>query len=146
MKHARVLIPRAEVARELLPDELRARGAQVDVVSVYRTIVPSGDGGGWRQQLVDREIHVVTFTSSSTVCNFVEMLGGVDVVRGLLQSVAIACIGPITAKTVAEYGLTVSIVSGENTVPALADAIAQYYGSPKQVAAATQERRQLSDT
>ena len=145
LKNARVLIPRAEVARELLPDELRARGAQVDVVPVYRTIVPSGDGGGWRQQLVNREIHVVTFTSSSTVRNFVEMLGGGDVVKGLLKSVAIACIGPITAKTVEEYGLTVSIVAGENTVPALADAIAQYYGSRERVAAGTQERRQSSD-
>lgn len=135
VKNARVLIPRAEVARELLPDELRARGAQVDVVPVYRTIAPSGEIERWRQQLVDREIHVVTFTSSSTVRNFVEMLGGAEVVKTLLKSVAIACIGPITAKTVEEYGLTVTIMAGENTVPALADAIAQYYESRERVAA-----------
>jgi uroporphyrinogen III methyltransferase/synthase len=138
LKKARVLIPRAEVARELLPDELRARGAHVEVVPVYRTLVPSKDGDGWRRQLVDRQIHVVTFTSSSTVRNFVEMLGGADVVKALLKSVVIACIGPITAKTVEEYGLTVSIVPGENTISALADAIAQYYGSREQVVVRTQ--------
>jgi uroporphyrinogen III methyltransferase/synthase len=138
LSQARVLIPRAEVARELLPDELRARGAQVDVVAVYRTLAPSGDAEGWRQQLVDRRIHAVTFTSSSTVRNFVEMLGGTDAVKVLLKSVAIACIGPITAKAIEEYGLTVSIMPGENTIPALADALAQHYGSREQVAAGTQ--------
>ncbi|TKS61961.1 MAG: HemD protein [Nitrospira sp.] len=138
LKKARVLIPRAEVARELLPDELRARGAHVDVVPVYRTLAPSGAVEGWRRQLLDRQIHVVTYTSSSTVRNFVEMLGGVDAVKALLKSVVIACIGPITAKTVEEYGLTVSIVPGENTIAALVDAIAQYYGSREQIAAGTQ--------
>lgn len=138
LKNARVLIPRAEVARELLPDELRALGAQVDVVPVYRTIAPSGEGEAWRQQLAEGAIHVVTFTSSSTVRNFVEMLGGVDAVKVLLKPVSIACIGPITANTLEEYGLTVSIMSRENTVPALAEAIAHYYGTREQVAAGTQ--------
>lgn len=131
----RILIPRAEVARELLPDELRARGAQVDVVSVYRTVVPDAEVTGWRQQLVDRQIQAVTFTSSSTVRNFVEMLGGMEQVRPLVQSVAVACIGPITAKTAEEYGLTVSVMPGENTIPALVDAIVRHYGSCEQVAA-----------
>ncbi len=129
LNSTRVLIPRAEVARELLPDELRARGAQVDVIPVYRTVAPSGDVEGWRQRLVNRDIHVVTFTSSSTVRNFVDMVGGADAAKDLLKPVAVACIGPITAKTVEEYGLTVSILSRENTVPALAEAIAHHYGS-----------------
>lgn len=132
---ARILIPRAEVARELLPDELRARGAQVDVVAVYRTIIPDAEAEGWRQQLIERQIHAVTFTSSSTVRNFIGMLGGADEARLLLQSVAVACIGPITAQTAAEYGLTVSIMPGENTIPALVDAIVRHYGSREQVAA-----------
>ena len=135
MATARILIPRAEVARELLPDELRARGAHVDVVSVYRTIIPSPEAEGWRQQLIDRQIHAVTFTSSSTVRNFVEMLGGMEQARPLMQSVAVACIGPITAKTAEEYGLTVSVMPGENTIPALVDAIVRHYGSRDQVAA-----------
>jgi uroporphyrinogen III methyltransferase/synthase len=136
LKDARVLIPRAEVARELLPDELRVRGAHVDVVPVYRTLAPKGgDVEGWRRQLMDRQIHVVIFTSSSTVRNFVELLGGVDPVRTLLKSVVIACIGPITARTLEEYGLSVSIVPEENTIAALVDAIVQFYGSRDQVGA-----------
>lgn len=129
LSRVRVLIPRAEVARELLPDELRHCGAQVDVVPVYRTLIPTQDAEGWRQELMDRRIHIVTFTSSSTVRNFVAMLGGIETVQPLLRSVAIACIGPITAKTVEEYGLTVSIMPRENTIPALVDAIAHHYGS-----------------
>lgn len=128
----RVLIPRAEVAREVLPDELRARGAQVDVVTVYRTTVPTGDAAGWRQQLADRQVQAVTFTSSSTVRNFVDLVGGVEAAKRLLQPVAVACIGPVTAKTAQEYGLTVSILPRENTVPALAAAIADYYESREQ--------------
>jgi uroporphyrinogen III methyltransferase/synthase len=134
LKETRILIPRAEVARELLPEELRARGAHVDVIPVYRTVTPTQDAGGWRQQLIDRLIHVVTFTSSSTVRNFVAMLGGVDAVKLLVQSVTIACIGPITAKTAEECGLTVSIMPKENTIPALVDAIVHHYQSREQVA------------
>lgn len=137
LQGSRVLIPRAEVARETLPDELRARGARVDVISVYRTIIPQTDVKSWRQQLVNRDIHVVTFTSSSTVRNCIELLGGAEAAKDLLKPVAIACIGPITAKTVAEYGLTVAILSRENTVPALAEAIVQYYGSREQVTVGT---------
>ena len=134
LKETRILIPRAEAARELLPEELRARGAYVDVIPVYRTVTPAQDAGGWRQQLMDRLIHVVTFTSSSTVRNFVSILGGVDAVKPLVQSVAIACIGPITAKTAKECGLTVSIMPKENTIPALVDAIAHHYKRHEQVA------------
>lgn len=133
LKKARILIPRAEVARELLPVELRAHGAHVEVVPVYRTVTPAPSDGGWRQQLIDHRIHVVTFTSSSTVKNFVAMLGGVDAVRPLVQSATIACIGPITAKTAEEYGLTVSIMPKENTIPALVDAIAHHYKHRKKV-------------
>lgn len=127
LKQARILIPRAEVARELLPDELRTRGAHVDVVPVYRTITPSEDAEEWRRQLLDRQIHIVTFTSSSTVRNFVTMIGGADRAKPLLGSVLVACIGPITARTAEEFGLTVSVVPGENTIPAMVEAIVRYY-------------------
>ncbi|MGE3977360.1 MAG: uroporphyrinogen-III C-methyltransferase [Nitrospira sp.] len=137
VKATRILIPRAEVARELLPDELRAAGAHVDVVPVYRTLTPGQDSEGWRQDLMDHRIHVATFTSSSTARNFVAMLGGVDAVKPLLQSVVIACIGPVTAKTAEEYGLTVSIMPSENTIPALVDAIAHHYESREQVTTGT---------
>jgi uroporphyrinogen III methyltransferase/synthase len=128
LKAARILIPRAEVAREMLPDELRALGAHVDVVPVYKTVVPNEAIEGWRRQLTDGQIHVATFTSSSTVMNFVELLGGAGEARRLVQPVAVACIGPITARTAEDYGLTVAIMPTENTVPALVEAIVQYYG------------------
>jgi uroporphyrinogen III methyltransferase / synthase len=123
----RVLIPRAEVAREILPDQLRELGAKVDVVSVYRTIVPAVDVEPLKQQLQEGRIDVVTFTSSSTVRNFVELLGGAETARRLVTQAAIACIGPITARTSEEYGLTVTILPVHNTVPALAEAIAKHY-------------------
>lgn len=134
-QEARVLIPRAEVARELLPDDLRARGAHVDVVPVYRTLVPAGAVEGWRRRLQQGEIDVVAFTSSSTVRNFIDLLGGAEAAKAWLKTVAIACIGPVTAGTVEEYGLTVSIRSGENTVPALAESIAHYYRHRESMAA-----------
>ncbi len=130
---SRILIPRAEVARDLLPDELRAAGAHVAVVAVYRTLAPDDDSGEWRQELMGRRIHLVTFTSSSTVRNFVTLLGGIEAVKPLLESVLIAAIGPITASTIQEYGLTVSIMAKENTIPALVDAIAHHYESREQV-------------
>lgn len=127
IRTSRILIPRAEVARELLPDELRAGGAHVDVVPVYRTVAPNLSAEGWWQDLRDHRLDVVTFTSSSTVRNFVTMLGGMEAVRPLLRSVTVACIGPITARTAQECGLTVSIMPNENTIPALVDAIAHHY-------------------
>jgi len=123
---ASILIPRAEVARELLPDELRARGAHVDVVPVYRTVVPDGDGAAWRRLLDEAQVDIVTFTSSSTVRNFVTMLGGAEPATRLLRSVTVAAIGPITAKTAEDAGLTVSIVPGENTIPAMVEAIVRH--------------------
>lgn len=137
MKESRVLIPRAEVARETLPDELRTRGAVVDVVPVYRTVAPKVNVEALRQQLMNREIHAASFTSSSTVRNFVDLLGGAQAAKDLLKPVTIACIGPITAQTVEEYGLTVTILSRENTVPALVDAIAEHYGSRAQTTVGT---------
>jgi uroporphyrinogen III methyltransferase/synthase len=128
LKTARILIPRAEVARELLPDELRAMGARVDVVPVYKTVTPTEAVDEWRRQLADGRIHVATFTSSSTVRNCVQLLGGAEAAREFLKPVAVACIGPITAKTAEEYGLAVAIMPGENTIPALVEAIVQYYG------------------
>lgn len=123
----RVLIPRAEVAREILPDQLRELGAHIEVIPVYRTTIPAVDVEPFKQQLQEGRIDVVTFTSSSTVRNFVELLGGIEPARDLVAQAVIACIGPITARTAEEFGLAVTIMPAENTVPALADAIAKHY-------------------
>jgi len=134
LRGQKVLIPRAEVAREILPEQLRDMGATVDVIPVYRTVVPAGDVAPLKEQLEAERIDVVTFTSSSTVRNFVELVGGAVEARRLAAKTSIACIGPVTAKTAEECGLTVSIMPKENTIPALAGAIAQYFGEREQVA------------
>jgi uroporphyrinogen III methyltransferase / synthase len=137
IRGSRVLIPRAEVAREILPEQLRELGATVDVIPVYRTIAPAVDVAFLTQQLHDGQAAVVTFTSSSTVRNFVELLGGRDAVSPLLARVVVACIGPITASTAKEYGLTVSVMPAENTVPSLAEAIVRHFKEEVQVSVST---------
>jgi uroporphyrinogen III methyltransferase/synthase len=131
---SRILIARAEVAREILPDQLRELGATVEVIPVYRTIAPAVDVASLTQQLHDGQVAVVTFTSSSTVRNFVELLGGRDKVRPLLAGVVVACIGPITAHTAEEYGVAVTVMPDENTVPALAEAIVRHFKDGARVA------------
>jgi uroporphyrinogen III methyltransferase/synthase len=127
LQGTRVLIPRAAVARDVLPTALAARGAQVDVVEAYRTVLPAvglaPDLWGLFEQ---GSIDAVTFTSSSTVTNFVTLLGQVELPQ-LLRDTVVACIGPITAETARAYGLTPTIVAQEYTVPALARAIVEYF-------------------
>jgi uroporphyrinogen III methyltransferase/synthase len=124
---SRMLIPRAAVARDVLPRALAARGARVDVVEAYRTIPPANglDPDAWRL-LERRAVDVVTFTSSSTVTNFALLVGEVDLPR-LLRDTVVACIGPVTADTARAFGLTPTIVAREYTIPALARAIVEYF-------------------
>ena len=140
VRGSRILIPRAEVARELLPDQLRELGAQVEVIPVYRTTVPAVDVEPFKQQLREGRLDVLTFTSSSTVRNFVELFGGAESARQLVAQAAIACIGPVTARTAEEYGLAVTIMPAENTVPALAEAIARHYSEGVGVAVTTSRK------
>jgi uroporphyrinogen III methyltransferase/synthase len=123
----RMLIPRAAVARDVLPRALMARGADVTVVEAYRTIPPADGLGPDTWRLLERHaIDVVTFTSSSTVTNFARLVNEPDLPQ-LLRDVVIACIGPITADTAQAYGLTPMIIPREYTVPALARAIVDYF-------------------
>ena len=89
---------------------MREFGATVDVIPVYRTIAPAVDVASLTLQFHDGQVALVTFTSSSTVRNFVEVFGGRDVVKPLVAQAVIACIGPITARTAEEYGLTVTVM------------------------------------
>jgi uroporphyrinogen III methyltransferase / synthase len=130
----KILIPRAEVARELLPEQLRGQGAEVDVVPVYRTVLPEAGLGRLKEQMLAGAIDVVTFTSSSTVSNFVELMGGPEEARRVTAKTYVACIGPITGRTADEHGLPVNIMAGENTIPALAQAIVRFYGEAARVA------------
>jgi uroporphyrinogen III methyltransferase/synthase len=124
---ARVLIPRAAVARDLLPRALRAAGARVDVVPVYRTR-PARTGIRTLSTALRRgEIDLLTFTSSSTVDHFVRRFRSPADLRRL-RAVPAAAIGPITAATARRHRLRVAIVPRDYTIPALAAAITRRLG------------------
>jgi len=123
----RILIPRAEVARDLLPDELRVREADVTVAVAYRTVRPEGDIEALKAKLRRGDVQVVTFTSSSTVKHYVEFFASREEAAMLTAKAVVACIGPIAAQTAEAAGLKVSIRGKSNTVPALADAIAEHF-------------------
>ena len=119
----RILIPRAKVAREILPDQLRTMGATVQVVQAYQSVRPAVPVVPIRDRLRNKEIQYLTFTSSSTVRNFCELFDNRQELKELTGAVPIAVIGPITAQTVHEEGLSVDVMAVENTIPALVDAI-----------------------
>jgi len=123
-----VLIPRAAEARDVLPIELKKMGARVEVVEAYRTSRPTHPTEEILDLLDGGQIDVVTFTSSSTVTNFLSMFDSMErEVRKWMRNVVIACIGPITAETAKANGLTVSIVSQEYTIKGLVESIIRYY-------------------
>ena len=144
VKGKRVLLVRAKVARDVIPRELRRAGAHVDVVEAYQTVVPQSSRRRLQSVLKDqkRRPHVVTFTSSSTVKNFVELISSPDAstlvstVRGRgrprhanLNDIQLASIGPITTATLRELGLRADIAAREFTIPGLVAAIVRSVAS-----------------
>jgi len=119
-----VLLVRARVARDVIPRELRRAGARVDVVEAYETVVPESSRRRLQAALKNpnNRPNVVTFTSSSTVKNFVELLGPRRK-PALLNGVQTASIGPVTSATLRELGLPVDIAAREFTIPGLVAAI-----------------------
>src|ERR1035437_9924862 len=120
----RFLIARAEVARGALPKILRDKGAkEVEVAPAYRTVKPKGAQiERMRELIASGSIDLVTFTSSSTVTNFCDLIGASG------KGVKAAAIGPITAATAAERGFEVVVRPGKYTIAALTEAIAEYFG------------------
>ncbi len=117
LQGARVLLPRAEVAREALPDGLRARGAMVEEVAAYRTVADGSGADGVRRALAAGEVDWVTFTAASTVRHFAD-LAGADLGRA-----RVASIGPITSEAARDAGLTVDVEAEEHTIAGLVEAI-----------------------
>lgn len=124
VKGKRVLLVRAKVARDVIPTELTRAGAKVDVVEAYETVVPDGSRAELLRVLRDpgRKPEVITFTSSSTVKNFLELLGKGN--EGLLAGIKLASIGPVTSETMRQLGLRVDIESREYTIPGMVATIA----------------------
>ncbi len=130
IKNVRILIPRAEQAREVLPERLREMGAHVDVVPAYRTIRTTRDAGPVREMLASGAIDMITFTSPSTVTNFVEMLrDDPQADPSWMSRVTVACIGPITAETARKNGLSVNLVPDAYTIESLTKGIVDYFAS-----------------
>jgi uroporphyrinogen III methyltransferase/synthase len=123
LEGVRILLPRAAQAREILPEELKRHGAIVDLIPVYDTVLPEGTAHSMQELLQQVKIDMISFTSSSTVRNFVQAAGTeVD-----LSRFQYAAIGPITAATAKEYGLAITVLPTRWTVPDLAQAIIEYF-------------------
>jgi len=123
---ASILFPRAEIAREMLPVELRRRGARVDVRVVYRTIKPEGQSNAFQQITSTEHIDCIVFTSPSAVHNLAESID--QPITEALKSMTIAAIGPVTADAAKQLGLTVAIIPAESTIDALVVAVQEAIG------------------
>ena len=123
LRGRRILLPRADIARAVLPEQLRARGAEVVEVAAYTTVQDGADAERVRGLLQRGQVDVVTFTASSTVRNFVDLVGA-DV-----GGARVASIGPITSGTARELGLAVDLEAEEYTIPGLARAIRDFYAA-----------------
>ncbi|WP_421616912.1 uroporphyrinogen-III synthase [Brevibacillus sp. TJ4] len=126
----RVLLPRADIARKHLPEQLRERGLEVTEVDVYHTVIDAEQAPLAAERLRRGEIDAILFTSSSTVAHFVEALTPVAD-AGWKECVTFACIGPVTARTAEKLGLPVHVVASEYTTDGLLDALTNYWGGMK---------------
>jgi uroporphyrinogen III methyltransferase/synthase len=125
VENLRILLARAEKARDVLPKEFSKLGAIVDEASAYRTVPETRDVTGARRRFLDEGADLITFTSSSTVENFLAL--GLAWPKGM----QIASIGPITSKTARDNGLKVEIEARRHDIDGLVDAIRKYFGSEK---------------
>ena len=124
LENLRILIARAEEARDLLPKGLGALGAIVDVAFTYRTAAETNDRTGARARLEAEGADMITFTSSSTVQNYLAL--GLPWPEGM----QVASIGPITSQTAREHGLTIGVEAARHDIPGLADAIRRFFSRP----------------
>jgi uroporphyrinogen III methyltransferase/synthase len=122
IENLRVLLVRAEKARDTLPKELSAMGAIADEGFAYRTVPETRDRSGARRQLAHDGADLITFTSSSTVENFLAL--GLPWPKGM----RIASIGPITSKTVRDQGLKVDVEARRHDIDGLVQAIGEFFG------------------
>lgn len=130
---ARILIPRAERAREVLPQTLREAGAEVVVAAVYTTVPEERAPETVMRALQAGEVDAITFTSGSTVKQFAALFGG-RAVTEVLSGIAVVTIGPVTSAAAREIGLEADAEAADATVAGLVDALAAAIGPSPEVA------------
>jgi uroporphyrinogen-III synthase len=129
LRGLRMLLPRAEEARDLLPEELRRRGAIVDVVTVYRTVKSTAGLNRVRAALSNEKVDLVAFASPSAIRFFAEALG--DELEAMLSSIPVAVIGPVAEEAATTAGLKTSIRAEHATIQDLIEAIRVYFSKQK---------------
>lgn len=122
------LIPRAKIARDLVPRTLKDRGAKVSVIEAYQTVMPSYKPGEL-ERLLNPPPDVVTFTSSSTAANFAKLLGE-QRAREMLRTTVVASIGPVTSGTLRQLEANVTIEAATSTIPDLVEVLREYFAVP----------------
>ncbi|HHT9130097.1 MAG TPA: uroporphyrinogen-III synthase, partial [Candidatus Brocadiaceae bacterium] len=122
IKGEKFLLPRADIARSFLPEELQKLGGKVTDLVAYKTVMAQPKDINLVDKIKNGEVHIITFTSSSTVRNFVQIIGEKNI-AALNGRVQYASIGPITTQTAEELGIHVTIKAREYTIPGLVDAI-----------------------
>jgi uroporphyrinogen III methyltransferase/synthase len=138
LRSVKVLFPKADIAREVLPEQLKAAGADVTEIVAYRTVTADSDAHlAIYRELLEERIDVVTFSSASAVRAFITIHGAEQAVD-LLSHTLVATIGPVTAEAAHRYGINPQIMPATSTVPALVDAIVAHY---QRAAAAADSRR-----
>ncbi|MGE0041779.1 MAG: uroporphyrinogen-III C-methyltransferase [Vicinamibacterales bacterium] len=128
----KVLFPKADIARDVVPERLTAAGAEVTEVVAYRTVTAEGDGHlDIYRQLLDHRIDCVTFSSASAIRSFVAIYGD-EQAADLLNHTVVATIGPVTADAAARYQIQPAITPASSTIPAFVDAIVAHFRSLRQ--------------
>jgi uroporphyrinogen III methyltransferase/synthase len=131
LKGSRLMLPRADIAREVLADQLRDAGAEVSEVVAYRTMLGGGERDGDQdiyRMLLDRQIDAITFTSASTVKNFARIFGE-EQAADLLRTTIVASIGPVTAEAAQQLGIATTVMPRRYTIPDLVDALVEHFRS-----------------
>lgn len=124
LKGKKFLLPRAELAREIFPDKVRELGGEIEVPVTYRTVKPESHGKRLKRFLKEGKVSIATFTSASTFNNFLEIMG--KDADELLKGIAIAAIGPVTAKAIEKAGLNVHIMPEKSTIEAMVQEIIKW--------------------
>ncbi len=122
-----VLFPKADGARDLIPQQLRSMGAAVVDPVVYRNIMPVELPEAARQALEQHQLAAVVFSSPSTVRNLTALAGGITRLKEMLHGMAVASIGPVTTRACQELGLVVAVEPEQATLDSLLDGLEQFF-------------------